>query len=286
MSEEFIYPLNDDRYCGWDAEAEADDRKLMIESSEACGRPWHRDWDNELKDAVYKLANNAPAYIKEPYTWANYNYVQNATNGCAAINCVRALACLQEMQIRRGKKTEATRYFEGWPYAVYHAAVKKDYSYGGCTISGICTAINKYGILPYAKFSEQIISDGDMGKLKWNTKRGFQEAYEKHGSEAEQFQVVTTEPDTFEDFLAILHAGYPIVIGTQLRMTLNRKTGYYEPGGRTNHAMCALPPDEKDYRWGNSYGDNIANVTKDTLARQFPIMKKNYGLLALLDIEK
>ncbi len=272
------------RYKGWNAESESVDYDRMVKRSLASDKPWHRDWA-DVKDAIYSIANDPPAYIKDPFTWSNYNYMQNSSNGCAAINCMRGLACLQEMQIRRGKKTNPTRYFEGWTYAVYHARIACDYGYGGCSISGTCEAINTFGLLPYEAVSRSTISDANMVNLGWNRRDGFNKAFEKYAALAELYQVVTTFPETFDDFLAVLDAGYPIEIGTKLKMTLDKKSGYYVAGGRTNHAMVALPPDNKDYRWGNSYGDNIANVSKDTLKKQFPYFKKYQSMLAMLNIE-
>ncbi len=280
------YDIYSEFYRGWDPELEAIDRERMLEASATSDYPWHREWDSELRDAIYSIANNPPAYIKEPYTWSNYNYLQNASNGCTAINFIRGCACLDEMQIRRGKKIKPKRYFEGWIYAVYHARIAKDYSYKGCSLTGMATAVNTYGVLPYDKFSSSTISDSQMVKLGWNKRQKFEEIYEKYGDEAEKYQVVTTFPKTFEDFIAILDAGYPIAIGTDLAMRIDKKTGYYKAGGRTAHCMVALPPDEKDYRWGNSYGDNIANVTKDTLSKQWSRFKRFESSVALLDIER
>ena len=95
--------------------------------------------------------------------------------------------------------------------------------------------IAQYGILPYDT-QPKIYADGEVD---WNRNaRSWKQVFEKWGSEAERFQIkVAKLPRNFHDIAACLQAGYAVPYGTDKKLVLDKKTGYYYLSGRTMHCM-------------------------------------------------
>jgi hypothetical protein len=189
-----------------------------------------------------------------------------------------------EIMERKGKEVTFFRSFEGWPYAVYHAIISPDYGYGGATLSGGMTAVNKYGILPYSAFGD-IISDKQMVQLGWNRKNKFKSVYDQYSPVAENYQLITTVPKTFEDLLLLCKAGYVIGYGTDLAVSKDKSGIYRLNGRRTAHSMTVGGLYKEGYLGhANSYGDNCGWISINDHQRQFN--RTHYSCFAIIDIER
>ena len=102
-------------------------------------------------------------------------------------------------------------------------------------MAGMMRFIAEYGILPYDT-QPKIYADGEVD---WNRNaRSWQQVYEKFGGEAEKYQIkVAKLPRNFEDVVACLKAGYAVPYGTDKKLALDKKTGFYFLAGRTAHCM-------------------------------------------------
>jgi hypothetical protein len=164
-----------------------------------------------------------------------YRYKQDSSNGCAAIAAAQTVEYGMELMTRKKKEIVPFRVMPAWTYACYHALIARDYGYGGCSISGILTALNRYGVLPYDVFGKEL-TDREMVELGWNRLAKFPAISEKYSGQAEKFRVKVTKPKTFTDLLTCIEAGYSVEFGTNLRSVLG-KDGYWTLSGRWNHAM-------------------------------------------------
>jgi hypothetical protein len=269
---------------GWDYLNEQADLKTLLQEQEAAGEQWVIPF-SEVKTKIFELAGTykGTQICNLPPTWSNYNYVQDSSNGCAAINNTRALSFAMELMERKGKEIQGFRPMEAFTYMLYHALIKKDYGYGGCTISGVMAANNKYGVLPYDVYGNPI-TDEQLVKLGWNRRNNYQGIVEKYGEKAEGFQVVTTVPDTFEDLTACLQDGYAAEYGTD-KETRKSKDGIYHLTGRgTAHAMCYGFYKDGYFGHGNSYGDNFGWFPMDEAKKQWN--SRYYDVFVILDIER
>jgi len=95
--------------------------------------------------------------------------------------------------------------------------------------------IAEYGILPYDT-QPKIYADGEVD---WNkSAASWKKIFEKFGGEAEKFQIkVAKLPHNFDDVVACLKAGYSIPYGTNKKLVLDKKTGFYFLSGSTMHCM-------------------------------------------------
>jgi len=102
-------------------------------------------------------------------------------------------------------------------------------------MSGMMRFIAQYGILPYDT-QPKIYADGEVD---WNKNaRSWKQVYEKWGSEAAKFKIkVAKLPRNFNDIVACLKAGYAIPYGTNKKLVLDKKTGWYRLSGSTMHCM-------------------------------------------------
>jgi hypothetical protein len=281
-----IRRINNPVYHGWDSEHEQQHFQNFLAEAEYSGERWFIPF-KEIKDKIYEEAERVQKtdITKQMLVMANYKYKQDASNGCVSVNGAnRSLAMTLEIMVRKGKKVTFFRGFEGWTYATYHALVARDYSYGGCTLSGMMTAVNKYGILPYHVFGD-VISDEAMVRLGWNRKNVFQAIYEKYSPVAERVQLVTTVPDTFEDLVTLSKAGYVTGYGTDRAVTKG-KDGIYRLNGRsTAHSMTVGGMYKEGYLGhANGYGDNIGWIPVTDHYKQW--QRRHYSCFTIIDVER
>ncbi|MDR0610847.1 MAG: hypothetical protein LBG58_12105 [Planctomycetaceae bacterium] len=266
---------------GWlGADQEREDFEHFISDSEVCGQQWYVPFD----DIKYRIYSEADLYNKWIPDWfTDYNYMQDASNGCAMINGVaRTIWYSLQLMKRKGKEVIPFRVMEAWAYMLYHAYIAKDYGYGGCTMSGAMNAINKYGVLPYDVYGN-VITDKQMVQLGWNRKQKSAEIMDKYGSIAENFQVKVTIPKTFNDIQACLKAGYAIGYGT----TIGLKKGndnIYRISGRCSHSMTYGFYKEGYFGHANSYGDNFGWLAENDAKRQ--IETRGFSCFCVIDIER
>lgn len=223
-------------YDGWMPELEEQHFKNFLNEQEVCGEEWYVDF-SVVKERIYEEADvfkHRPV-VQTPSDMFAYKYKQDSSNGCAAIAAARTVEYGMELMTRKKKEIVPFRVMPAWIYACYHALIAKDYSYGGCSISGMLTVLNKYGVLPYDVFGKEL-TDLQMVQLGWNKRSTFPAVFEKYSEQAVKFQVKITKPKTFRDLLICLAAGYSVEFGTNLRPVLG-KDGYWTLSGSTNHAM-------------------------------------------------
>ena len=166
-------------------------------------------------------------------------------------------------------------------YACYHALVAKDFSYGGCSISGILTVMNKYGVLPYDVYGKEL-TDLQMVQLGWNKRSNFDKIFEKYGGEAEKFQVKITKPKTFNDLITSIEAGYSVEFGTNRRAVLG-KDGVWLLSGSTNHAMNYAFRRDGYIGLTNSWNDGFGWMPISLAERQW---NGRFDCFVVLDIER
>ena len=221
---------------GWIPELEEQHFKQFLHEQEVCGEEWFVDF-SAVKERIYEEADvyKTRPVVQSPSELFAYKYNQNSSNGCAAIAAARTVEYGMELMTRKKKEIVPFRVMPAWTYACYHALVAKDYGYGGCSISGILTVLNKYGVLPYDVFGREL-TDLQMVQLGWNKRSVFPSIFEKYGEQAEKFQVKITKPETFTDLITCIEAGYSVEFGTNRRVQLG-KDGNWSLSGSTNHAM-------------------------------------------------
>jgi hypothetical protein len=220
---------------GWIPELEESHFQNFLNEQEVCGEEWYVDFSS-VKERIYEEADVFKhRNVVRPSEQFTYKYIQNSSNGCAAIAAARTVEYGMELMTRKKKEIVPFRVLPAWTYACYHALVAKDFSYGGCSISGILTVLNKYGVLPYDVFGKEQ-TDLQMVQLGWNKRMVFPSIFEKYSEQAEKFQVKITKPETFADLLTCIEAGYSVEFGTNKRMQLG-KDGVWTLSGSTNHAM-------------------------------------------------
>jgi hypothetical protein len=274
--------LNADNFkTGWlGAEREREDLTRFIDDAEVCGEQWHVPF-SMVKDKIYSEAELYKEWL--PNWFTDYNYVQNSSNGCAAINGVaRTTWYLLQLMKKKGKEIIPFRVMEAWVYMLYHALIVKDYSYGGCTMMGVMQAVNRYGVLPYDIYGK-VISDKEMVQLGWNRKNKSEEVIKKYGDQAEKFQIKTTIPETFNDIQACLKAGYPIGYGTTIAVKKG-KDGIYRISGKTNHSMNYAFYRDGYFGHCNGYNDNFGWLPEADAKKQ--IESRGFSCFCAIDIER
>jgi hypothetical protein len=136
---------------------------------------------------------------------------------------------------QKRKEVEVFRSCSPWLYGGYHNMIKGRPGKGGCSVAGMMQFIAEYGILPYDT-QPKIYADGEVD---WNhNPRSWKQVFEKFGGEAEKFQIkVAKLPRNFNDIVACLKAGYTIPYGTNKKLVLDKKTGWYRLSGSCMHCM-------------------------------------------------
>jgi hypothetical protein len=265
---------------GWIPELEEAHFKQFLQEQEVCGEEGYVDFATG-KERIYEEADVFKHRdVVRPSEMFAYKYNQNSSNGCAAIAAARTVEYGMELMTRKKKEIIPFRVMPAWTYACYHALVAKDFGYGGCSISGILTVLNKYGVLPYDVYGKEI-TDLQMVQLGWNRRNMFPSIQEKYGTQAEKFQVKITKPATFTDLLACLEAGYSVEFGTTWRAQLGRD-GYWTLSGSTNHAMNYAFCKDGYIGLTNSWNDGFGWLAVKHAERQC----KPSSCFVMLDIER
>jgi hypothetical protein len=141
-----------------------------------------------------------------------------------------------DMGKQKGKRAELLRSCAPWLYGGYHNMIKGRPGTGGCSMSGMMRFIAEYGILPYDT-QPKIYDDGEVD---WNkSASSWKRIYEKYSDTAAKFKIkVAKLPRNFNDIVACLKAGYAVPYGTNKKLVLDKKTGFYYLSGSTMHCMC------------------------------------------------
>jgi hypothetical protein len=252
---------------GWDWESEQEDFRELLNYQEYCGEQFLFVW-KDVRDRIYEEArlfadrrlqtadgsrqhvedSRASAAVcglpsavssgvfwevKDPHT--DYTVAQTKTNGCVSYGVsagVEDTLCLGK---QKGREVEVFRSCAPWLYGGYHNIIKGRPGTGGCSMSGMMRFIAQHGILPYDT-QPKIYADGEVD---WHVSaKSWKRIYEKYGAEAARFQIkVAKLPRNYEDIVACLRAGYAVPYGTDKKLVLDKKTGYYYLSGRMMHCM-------------------------------------------------
>ena len=171
---------------------------------------------------------------------ANNEAVGYMVNGILVKNCVSygVSAAIEDslcLAKHKQKEVEVFRACAPWLYGGYHNMIKGRPGTGGCSMAGMMRFIAEYGVLPYDT-QPKIYADGEVD---WNRNAAsWKKIFEKFGGVAEQYQIkVAKLPRNFDDIVACLKAGYTIPYGTNKKLVLDKKTGFYYLSGRTMHCM-------------------------------------------------
>ena len=218
---------------GWDFESEVNDFKELMNFQEDCGEQFVFQW-SEVRDRIYEEARLYQQWsITNPLL--DYTVNQNQTNGCVSYGVSAAIEDSLCLAKQKQKEVEVFRACAPWLYGGYHNMIKGRPGSGGCSMSGMMRFIAEYGILPYDT-QPKTYADGEVD---WNRNAAsWKKIFEKFGGVAEQYQIkVAKLPRNFDDVIACLKAGYTIPYGTNKKLVLDTKTGYYYLSGRTMHCM-------------------------------------------------
>jgi hypothetical protein len=269
-------------YEGWVPELEEKHFANFSHEQEVCGEEWYVDFSS-VKERIYEEAAvyKSRPVVQTPSEQFAYKYNQNTSNGCAAIAAARTVEYAMELMTRKHKEIVPFRVMPAWVYAVYHGMVTRDYNYGGCSISGILTVLNKYGVLPYDVYGKEL-TDLQMVQLNWNRLSSFTKVYEKYADQAEKFQVKITKPKTFTDLLTCIEAGYSVEFGTNRRAQLG-KDGYWVLSGTTSHAMNYAFAKDGCIGLTNSWNDGFGWLSVKLAERQW---NGRFDCFVVLDIER
>ena len=218
---------------GWDNESEEQDFKALMDYQEYCGEQFVFQW-SEVRDRIYEEARLYEQWnITDPLL--DYTVIQNKTNGCVSYGVSAGIEDGLCLAAQKKKEVEVFRACAPWLYGGYHNMIKGRPGTGGCSVSGMMRFIAEYGILPYDT-QPKIYADGEVD---WNkSASSWKKIFEKFGGEAEKFQIkVAKLPRNFDDVVACLKAGYSIPYGTNKKLVLDKKTGFYFLSGNTMHCM-------------------------------------------------
>jgi hypothetical protein len=219
---------------GWDNESELEDFQELMDYQEYSGEPFILDWA-DVRDRIYVEAALYKEWsVKSPMF--DYTVAQTKTNGCVSYGVSAGIEDTLDLAKQKGKWSELLRCCAPWLYGGYHNIIKGRPGAGGCSMSGMMRFIAQYGILPYDT-QKKIYADGEVD-WNWNP-RSWQQVYEKFGSTAAKFKIkVAKLPRNFNDIVACLKAGYAVPYGTNKKLVLDKKTGFYYLSGSTMHCMC------------------------------------------------
>ena len=266
---------------GWDQESEAADFANLMNYQEYCGGEQFIFQWSEVRERIYeeaKLYN----HWQVVHPKLNYTVAQTKTNGCVSYGVSAAIEDSLCLARQKEKEVEVFRCCAPWLYGGYHNMIKGRPGTGGCSVSGMMRFIAEYGILPYDT-QPKIYDDGEVD---WNRNaKSWKQVYEKFGGEAEKYQIkVAKLPRHFEDVVACLKAGYTVPYGTDMKLALDKKTGFYYLSGRTAHCMS----------WSGFGGDFTYNKNswcdgrgKQRLADvQKQVNSEYFDCFVILDIER
>jgi hypothetical protein len=227
--------METDFLTGWDNEnEELDYVDLIGYQDKYCGEQFIVEW-SEVRDRIYAEAGLYKEWnVKSPL--CDYTVAQTKTNGCVSYGVSAGIEDAIDIARQKGKWSELLRSCAPWLYGGYHNIIKGRPGTGGCSLSGMMRFIAEYGILPYDT-QPKIYADGEVD---WNkSASSWKRIYEKFGNTAEKFKIkVAKLPRNFDDIVACLKAGYSIPYGTNKKLVLDKKTGFYYLSGNTMHCMC------------------------------------------------
>ena len=218
---------------GWDNESELEDFQGLMNYQSYCGEQFIFNW-SDVRDRIYEEAKLYQLWeIKAPLF--DYTVAQTRTNGCVSYGVSAGIEDSLDMAQQKGKWSDLLRSCAPWLYGGYHNVIKGRPGTGGCSMSGMMRFIAQYGILPYDT-QPKIYADGEVD---WNKNaRSWKQVYERWGKEAAKFKIkVAKLPRNFNDIVACLKAGYAIPYGTNKKLVLDKKTGWYRLSGSTMHCM-------------------------------------------------
>jgi hypothetical protein len=218
---------------GWDNESELEDFQELMSYQSYCGEQFIFSW-TDVRDRIYEEAKLYQQWeIKAPLF--DYTIAQTRTNGCVSYGVSAGIEDSLDMAQQKGKWSDLLRSCAPWLYGGYHNIIKGRPGTGGCSMSGMMRFIAQYGILPYDT-QPKIYADGEVD---WNKNaRSWKQVYEKWGKEAVKFKIkVAKLSRNFNDIVACLKAGYAIPYGTNKKLVLDKKTGWYRLSGSTMHCM-------------------------------------------------
>jgi hypothetical protein len=218
---------------GWDNENEAQDFQQLREYQAYCGEQFLVDWKDE-RDRIYEEAKLYDAWqIIDPL--CDYTVAQTRTNGCVSYGVSAGVEDGLCLAAQKRKEVEVFRSCSPWLYSGYHNMIRGCPGKGGCSMAGMMRFIAEHGILPYDT-QPKIYADGEVD---WNyNPLSWKQVFEKFGGEAEKFQIkVAKLPRNFNDIVTCLKAGYTIPYGTNKKLVLDKKTGWYRLSGSCMHCM-------------------------------------------------
>ena len=218
---------------GWDNENEEQDYKALRNYQAYCGEQFLVEWA-DVRDQIYEEAKLHKEW-KIEHPLCDYTVAQTKTNGCVSYGVSAGIEDSLCLATQKRKEVEVFRACAPWLYGGYHNIIRGRPGSGGCSMSGMMRFIAEYGILPYDT-QPKIYADGEVD---WNkSAASWKKIFEKFGGEAEKFQIkVAKLPHNFDDVVACLKAGYSIPYGTNKKLVLDKKTGFYFLSGSTMHCM-------------------------------------------------
>jgi hypothetical protein len=273
--------METDFLTGWDHDREVLDFANLMNYQEFCGgEQFIYDW-SEVRDRIYEEAKLYDHW-QVVHPKLNYTVAPTKTNGCVSYGVSAAIEDMLDIARQKEKEVDVFRCGAPWLYAGYHNMIKGRPGTGGCSMAGMMRFIAEYGILPYDT-QPKIYADGEVD---WNRNPGaWRRVFVKFAGEAEKFQIkVEKLPRTFADIVACLKAGYTVPYGTDKKLVLDKKTGFYVLSGRTAHCMS----------WSGFGGDFTYNKNswcdgrgKQRLSdMQVQVNSAHFDAFVVLDVER
>jgi hypothetical protein len=219
---------------GWDFENEEQEYKALRDYQAYCGDQFLVDWA-DVRERIYEEAKLHDEW-KVVHPLCDYTVAQTKTNGCVSYGVSAGIEDGIDLARQKAKEVEVFRCCAPWLYGGYHNLIKGRPGTGGCSMSGMMRFVAEYGILPYDT-QPKIYADGEGD---WNkSASSWKRVFDKFGSEAKKYQIkVAKLPRNVSDIVACLKAGYTIPYGTNKKLVLDKKTGFYYLSGSTMHCMC------------------------------------------------
>jgi len=265
---------------GWDHESEAKDFDALMGYQEYCGERFIFEW-SEVRDRIYE---EAKWYRKWEIAHPRLDYTvnQNKTNGCVSYGVSAAIEDSLCLAKQKRKEVEVFLCCAPWLYGGYHNIIKGRPGKGGCSMSGMMRFIAEYGILPYDT-QPKIYVDGEKD---WNhNARSWKQVFAQFGEVAEQYQIkVAKLPRNFDDIVACLKAGYAIPYGTDKKLVLDKKTGFYFLSGSTMHCMEWSGYDDRFTYNKNSWRDGRGKQRLEDVRTQ--VNSRYFDAFVVLAVER
>jgi hypothetical protein len=265
---------------GWDFEREEADLRALADYQEYCGEQFLLQW-SDVREKIYEEAKLRKEWsIIHPL--CDYTVAQTKTNGCVSYGVSAAVEDALCLAQQKRKEIEVFRCCAPWLYGGYHNVINGRPGTGGCSMAGMMRFIAEYGILPYDT-QPKIFADGEVD---WNRNaRSWKQVFENWGSEAEKFQIkVAKLPRNFNDIVACLQAGYTIPYGTNKKLVLDKKTGWYRLSGSTMHCMSWSGYGEGFTYNKNSWLDGRGKQRLEDVKAQ--VNSNYFDAFVILDIER